>query len=135
MTKKERKTKKANRLLLVLVVATAGLLAISLGLVWNRGGSEQATAPAIVRTPSVPASPPAGRKPPVPPYYASAEAAKPFPRLVPASRYRGYPLVQRAYQVAAEIPEVIAQQPCYCYCDKFGHASLLDCYASDHGAG
>jgi hypothetical protein len=30
---------------------------------------------------------------------------------------------------------VLAQQPCYCYCDGYGHGSLLDCYASYHGAG
>ena len=71
----------------------------------------------------------------VPPYYETAEAAKPFPSLVPAAYFRRYPLVERAYQVAAEIPEVIAQQPCYCYCQGHGHHSLLDCYASDHGAG
>jgi hypothetical protein len=71
----------------------------------------------------------------IPPYYETAEVAKPFPSLVPAAYFRRYPLVERAYQVAAEIPEVIAQQPCYCYCDRHGHHSLLDCYASDHGAG
>ena len=79
------------------------------------------------------ASPTAARR--VPPYHASAEAAKPIPQLVPAEYFRDYPLVARAYRIAAEIPGVIAQQPCFCYCDKIGHRSLLDCYASDHGAG
>lgn len=81
----------------------------------------------------VPSSPPAARA--VPPYYGSAEAAQPFPRLVPGEYFRDYPLVARAYRIAGQIPGVIAQQPCYCYCNKFGHRSLLDCYASDHGAG
>ena len=71
----------------------------------------------------------------VPPYHESAEAAKPFPALMPASRYRDYPLVERAYRIASQIPGVIAQQPCFCHCDRVGHRSLLDCYASDHGAG
>ncbi len=71
----------------------------------------------------------------VPPYRESASAAKPLPELLAAAYFRNFPLVARAYQIASEIPEVIAQQPCYCYCDKFGHRSLLDCYASDHGAG
>lgn len=75
------------------------------------------------------------RDPGVPPYHASAETAKPFPALVPARYFRRYPLVVRAYEIAHEMPAVIAQQPCYCHCDKFGHRSLLDCYASDHGAG
>jgi hypothetical protein len=71
----------------------------------------------------------------VPPYYESAEAAKPYPALLPAVYFRRSPLVERAYRVAAELPGVLAQQPCYCYCDKFGHHSLLDCYASNHAAG
>ena len=71
----------------------------------------------------------------IPPYYETAEAAKPFPSLVPAAYFRRYPLVERAYRIAAEIPEVIAQQPCYCFCEGHGHHSLLDCYASYHGAG
>jgi len=55
---------------------------------------------------------------------------------MPAERYQGYPAVQRAYRIANEIPGVIAQQPCYCWCEgKFRHRSLLDCYTSDHGAG
>lgn len=72
---------------------------------------------------------------PTPPYFPSAEAARPFPRLLPAAFFAKYPLVQRAYQIANDLPGVLAQQPCYCYCNKVGHRSLLDCYASDHGAG
>lgn len=71
----------------------------------------------------------------IPPYNESAEAAQPFPALMPVERYRDYPVIQKAYAVAHRIPGVIAQQPCYCHCDKFGHKSLLDCFASDHGAG
>src|SRR5262249_5012138 len=46
------------------------------------------------------------------------------------------PIVQNAYAVAAKIKKVLYQQPCYCHCDKHkGHTSLLDCFASNHGAG
>jgi uncharacterized protein with PCYCGC motif len=46
------------------------------------------------------------------------------------------PLVQNAYTVAARIKKTLYQQPCYCHCDRSqGHASLLDCFASKHGAG
>jgi hypothetical protein len=54
---------------------------------------------------------------------------------MPPERYSDYPHIERAYRVAHRIPGVLAQQPCYCWCNKFGHGSLLDCYASDHGAG
>lgn len=42
---------------------------------------------------------------------------------------------REAYQIAREIPETLAQLPCYCYCDEgFGHKSLHTCYESDHSA-
>src|SRR5271169_2604240 len=74
--------------------------------------------------------------PRVPPYHRSAKAAQPFPETLPPSRFGNNLIVARAYEIAHLIPGVLAQQPCYCGCDKhFGHASLLDCYASDHTAG
>lgn len=40
-----------------------------------------------------------------------------------------------AYELAAKIPEVIHQQPCYCYCDRnMGHKSLHSCFEGTHGA-
>jgi hypothetical protein len=45
-------------------------------------------------------------------------------------------IVQNAYAVAARVKKTLYQQPCYCHCDRSqGHASLLDCFASKHGAG
>jgi hypothetical protein len=70
----------------------------------------------------------------VPPFHRDPNGALPFPETLSPTRYR-MPFVSRAYQIAREIPAVLAQQPCYCYCEGFGHGSLLDCYASDHGAG
>ena len=73
---------------------------------------------------------------PTPPYHKSAKEAKPFPPLMPATRFADRPVVAWAYHIAGKIPGVLAQQPCYCHCDKvFGHGSLLDCFASDHTAG
>jgi len=70
----------------------------------------------------------------VPPYHPSAEAAMPFPETLAPERFANA-FVRRAYEIAREIPGILAQQPCYCYCDQYGHGSLLDCYRSDHGAG
>ena len=70
----------------------------------------------------------------VPPFHEDPNTAKPFPETLSPSLFHT-PAVARAYQVAGEIPEVLAQQPCYCYCDGYGHGSLLDCYASYHGSG
>lgn len=44
------------------------------------------------------------------------------------------PYQVRAYQLAAKIPGVINQLPCYCYCERIGHKSLHTCYESNHGA-
>ena len=42
---------------------------------------------------------------------------------------------REAYRIAREIPQTLAQLPCYCYCDEgFGHKSLHTCYESDHSA-
>jgi len=45
-----------------------------------------------------------------------------------------YPYQVRAYEVAAKIPGVLYQMPCYCYCERIGHNSLHTCFESTHGA-
>jgi hypothetical protein len=40
-----------------------------------------------------------------------------------------------AYKMAAKIPTVLHQQPCYCHCDRgLGHNSLHSCFEGTHGA-
>ena len=40
-----------------------------------------------------------------------------------------------AYKMAAKIPNVLHQQPCYCRCDReMGHNSLHSCFEGTHGA-
>lgn len=67
----------------------------------------------------------------VPPFYESAEAAAPLPATLAPTQFTK-PSVAQAYESAQRIPEVLAQQPCYCWCDRYGHRSLLDCYRSRH---
>ncbi len=39
-----------------------------------------------------------------------------------------------AYEAASEVPEVLAQLPCYCGCmTGFGHKNNLDCFHDEHG--
>ena len=45
-----------------------------------------------------------------------------------------YAFQTHAYELAAKIPNVIHQQPCYCYCDRMGHNSLHSCFENTHGA-
>src|SRR5215472_3188177 len=71
----------------------------------------------------------------VPAFNASAPAkgAK-LPPIVPRSQRIGQTYSEKyqqvAYDVAAKIPRVIYQLPCYCYCDRIGHKSLRTCYES-----
>jgi hypothetical protein len=97
------------------------------------GRESKRTEPVPAPTP-VAQQPAAATEPRVPPFHPSAEAAQPLPRTLAPEQF-SIPVVAYAYRVAQRIPEVLAQQPCYCNCDKYGHASLVDCFASDHGAG
>jgi hypothetical protein len=56
-----------------------------------------------------------------------------LPRTLDPSLFKGK--AKRAYQIAREIPEVLAQVPCFCECEAFGHENLLDCFIDEHGAG
>jgi hypothetical protein len=69
----------------------------------------------------------------VPAYMSDAQASKKLPKTLPPSQFSD-PQTARAYTVAKEIPKVLAQQPCYCWCSRGGHRGLLDCYVSDHAA-
>ncbi len=45
-----------------------------------------------------------------------------------------YPYQVQSYELAAKIPSVLYQMPCYCYCERIGHNSLHTCFESTHGA-
>jgi hypothetical protein len=54
------------------------------------------------------------------------------PTLEPA-QFTG--LVRDAYRAVREIPQTIAQMPCYCHCDRgMGHKSLYSCFEDDHAS-
>ena len=72
---------------------------------------------------------------PVPPYFLSAERAKPLPQTLSPGKFQNT-LQKRAYAAAGRLRPVLAQLPCYCWCNRgVGHRSLLDCFATSHGAG
>jgi hypothetical protein len=70
---------------------------------------------------------------PIPIYFRSAADAMPFPATLDPLKFQRRD-IREAYQVAKEIPEVLAQQPCYCYCERKGHRGLLDCFRTEHAA-
>jgi Protein of unknown function with PCYCGC motif len=72
---------------------------------------------------------------PVPAHYQSERDAQPLPPTLSAKMFAD-PKLARIYEIAERIPAILAQQPCYCYCDRgHGHRSLLDCQRDNHSAG
>lgn len=52
---------------------------------------------------------------------------------LPPEQFTG--LVRDAYRAVREIPQTIAQMPCYCHCDRgMGHKSLYSCFEDDHAS-
>ncbi|MGI9102162.1 MAG: CYCXC family (seleno)protein [Terriglobales bacterium] len=70
---------------------------------------------------------------------APPKAGEKLPSILPKEQLWGpsfkYPVQTRAYELAAKIPHVLYQQPCYCHCDRsVGHTSLHSCFESTHAA-
>jgi hypothetical protein len=69
----------------------------------------------------------------VPRYAKSSADLKNLPPVLPAAQFTG--MTRMAYAAVKEIPQTIAQLPCYCHCDEgFGHKSLQTCFVDDHAA-
>ncbi|HEY5885267.1 MAG TPA: CYCXC family (seleno)protein [Pyrinomonadaceae bacterium] len=67
------------------------------------------------------------------PAFQKASEIGDLPPTLPAANFVGK--TREAYMAAKEIPETLAQLPCYCYCDKaFGHKSLHTCFTDDHAS-
>jgi hypothetical protein len=68
----------------------------------------------------------------VPAYYTSTADMARLPPTLSPELFTGNKKL--AYQAAKEIPETLAQLPCYCHCDRgHNHKSLHSCFESEHG--
>lgn len=67
----------------------------------------------------------------VPVYFKRVQDAMPFPKTLDPSQFK-IQSIREAYSAAKEIPDVLVQQPCYCFCQRQGHRSLLDCFRDLH---
>lgn len=129
------------------VLTIPAIIAIAIGIaVAMRSGSKPETRPA----PTQPvARQPARQQPPIPP--STYPATQPNDEGRVPAHYKTPPSIaslrptldpeqftgptRAAYRVVREIPQTIAQLPCYCYCDEsVGHKSLHSCFEDDHGA-
>jgi hypothetical protein len=73
------------------------------------------------------------------PAYNAAPPKKPLPAVLSGDQLTGiyfsHSYQVTAYKMAAKIPAVLHQEPCYCHCDKaLGHNSLHSCFEGTHGA-
>ena len=68
----------------------------------------------------------------VPAYYQTPPDIRALPPTLSPEIFTGNKRL--AYQAAKEIPQTLAQLPCYCHCDRgHGHKSLHSCFESEHG--
>ena len=73
------------------------------------------------------------------PAYNALAPTRPLPAIMSGQQLTGpyfaHPYQVTAYKMAAKIPGVLHQQPCYCHCDReMGHNSLHSCFEGTHGA-
>jgi len=73
------------------------------------------------------------------PAFNAKAPTRPLPAILSGNQLSGEyfarPYQVTAYKMAAKIPSVLHQQPCYCRCDRaIGHNSLHSCFEGTHGA-
>ncbi len=69
----------------------------------------------------------------VPAYAKTSAEWKVLPPTLAPEQFVGK--TRAAYLAVKEIPQTIAQLPCYCYCDEgHGHKSLQTCFVDDHAS-
>lgn len=73
------------------------------------------------------------------PAYNAKAPTRPLPPVLSGSQLTGtyfaHSYQVTAYKMAAKIPGVLHQEPCYCRCDReMGHNSLHSCFEGTHGA-
>ncbi|MDX6694878.1 MAG: hypothetical protein QOF02_2481 [Blastocatellia bacterium] len=128
------------------LIAIPALLAIVIGVVVAMKSGEQGSRPSqsqtaarpTVTTPTPPASSRMSHPQPastgrVPAHFETPPAASSLGPTLAPEQFTGP--TREAYKAVREIPQTIAQLPCYCHCDEgFGHKSLHSCFEDDHGA-
>ena len=124
-----------TKLLIAFALAIVAAIFISLWLIEPTKNAETAApiTPAVSQTPEQQIhSREYVAKGRVPAYYTMPPDPGKLPPTLPPTVFNGNE--RRAYQAAREIPQTLAQLPCYCHCDHaHGHKSLLSCFESEHG--
>ena len=84
----------------------------------------------MAETPTQPEAPMAQT---MPAHYEQAPSRSSLGPTLDPEKFTG--VVREAYRAAREIPQTLAQLPCYCHCDRgMGHKSLHSCYEDTHAS-
>jgi hypothetical protein len=116
--------------LLIAGIAILGMAAIL--MVHSNSTNRPAPTPEhqLAQTPLQPSLPIAQT---MPAHFEHAPARSSLGPTLEPEKFTG--LVRDAYRAAREIPQTLAQLPCYCHCDRgMGHKSLHSCYEDDHAS-
>jgi hypothetical protein len=119
-----------------LIGLVAVLAAVAMIVVGN-SDSRQKTVPMSIPEPAPVAQTPTHNHPhdtkTVPAFFEKAPSRASLGPTLEPSQFTG--LVREAYSAVREIPQTIAQMPCYCHCDRgMGHKSLYSCFEDDHAS-
>lgn len=115
------------------IIGIVIVLGIAIGVATFSSSNRQPPAQDRERTTGVNNVPVTQPTPRIPAHHKDAASARPLKATLDPELFFGR--IRQAYLVAREIPETLAQLPCYCYCDQgFGHKSLHSCYEDDHSA-
>ena len=119
-----------------LLIAGVAMLLVAVILIASSGNETQApvenhemahAAPPVTAPTIAPATNP------MPAHYTMPPAKSSLGPTLEPEQFTGP--VRAAYRAAREIPQTLAQLPCYCHCDRgMGHKSLYSCYQDDHAA-
>lgn len=123
-------------LIAAFVVAVIGLVIATISTSKN-ASTPTSTTSAVVNQTATPAMPAGNHNHQtavrVPAHYTEAPPRTALRQTLAPDIFGGN--VRQAYQVAKDIPQTLAQLPCYCHCDmSAGHKSLHSCFEDEHGA-
>jgi Protein of unknown function with PCYCGC motif len=119
-----------KRIFIGLIIA--GALVITVGCSKGISHDQTASAPVANQTRPAPAQQPSPKAERVPAYYTTAPPLNELAPTLSPELFWGN--TRLAYKAAKEIPQTLAQLPCYCHCDmSAGHKSLQTCFVTEHG--
>ena len=120
---------KAKYVILILIIVGAAVAALFV----SRGRPSNGPKPqsSVVETTVTPQTETATAR--VPAHYDQPPSLSSLGPTLSPDKFTG--ITRAAYQAAKEIPQIIAQMPCYCHCDRsLGHKSLHSCFEDNRAA-